>query len=234
MNCIIIDTKKPTEALKKQIATVPGLQLLAVCENILSAKQLLLDHKPDLIFIDIDLPGGYEFIKTLQGKHHIVITTASTTHALEAFDIGATDYLVKPFTDERFLKAMGKIKIESQPATVTPPENTANYFFVKSDNRFEKIEMKGILYIEGLQNYITIQTETKKVITYSSLKSIESYLSEKEFLRVQKSFIVSISKIDRIDSDDVVIGKTSIPISRAIKGEVLRTILNNRLYKYEC
>src|SRR3954469_18102315 len=177
MNCIIIDTKKPTEALKKYIAEIPALQLLAVCENILSAKQLLADHKPDLIFMDIDLPGGLDFIKALQGKHHIVITTTSPDHAIEAFDLGVTDYLLKPFTTERFLKAVDKIKIATQPAPVAVPENSANYFFVKSDNRFEKIEMKGILYIEGLQNYITIQTETKKVITYSSLKSIESYLS---------------------------------------------------------
>lgn len=236
MNCIIIDNKKSADVLKKYICNSPDLQLLAACENIRSAEQLLEEQTPDLIFMDIELPGksAHDFIKASQGKYNIVITTSEKHYAFEAFELGVTDYLLKPFLFERFLKAVNKVKHHLQPIITLPLETNANYFFVKSDNRFEKIDMKGILYIEGLQNYITIQTETKKVITYSSLKSIESYLSENEFLRIQKSFIVSIAKIDRIDSDDVVIGKTSIPISRAIKGEVLRTILNNRLYKYEC
>lgn len=236
LNCLIIEDEKPaSELLKGYVDDVPWLSLAGVCEDVIGATQILNETKIDIIFLDINLPkiNGIHFLKNIQGKYGVILTTAYHDYAVQGFELDASDYLLKPVTFERFLKAVNKTRERlktSKPLLIS--ESEQDYFFVKADNKYEKINKPEILYVEGLQNYITIQTFTKKVVTYSTLKSIETYLSEKEFLRVQKSFIVSISKIDRIDGDDVIIGKTVIPISRALKDEVLKTILNNRLYKF--
>jgi len=237
LNCLIIEDEKPaSDLLKGYVNDVPGLTLAGVCEDVLSATGLLNEQRIDIIFLDINLPkiNGIDFLKTIQGKYSVILTTAYHNYAVQGFELDASDYLLKPVSFERFLKAVNKTRERlknSQAPVVMGPE--PDYFFVKADNKYEKINILEVLYVEGLQNYITIQTLSKKVITYSTLKSIEAYLPEKEFLRVQKSFIVSISKIDRIDGDNVIIGKAVIPISRALKDEVLKTILNNRLYKYK-
>lgn len=237
MNCIIINSNKTDCALLAEyIAKTQRLNLTGIFTDVVTAAKALYSHNPGLVFMDIEEQGAVAFIERLNAGQKLIVISSSPADALQAFDLGATDYLLKPVSYDRFVKAISKIKSDHATNDVKPvhENDDPEYFFVKADNKFEKIHRKEILYIEGLQNYITIQTATKKVITYSSLKSIENYLSEKEFLRVQKSFIVSISKIDSIDSDDVIIGKTSIPISRAIKENVLKTILSNRLYKYQC
>jgi two-component system LytT family response regulator len=237
LNCIIIEDEKPaSELLSGYIREVPGLSLAGVFEDVVSASAFLNAEKIDLIFLDINLPkiNGVDFLKTIQGKYHVILTTAYANYAVQAFDFDAEDYLLKPVSFERFLQAVNKtIGRMKNPVQEKQNEAGPDYFFVKSENKYEKINTDDILFIEALQNYIIIQTESKKVITYSSLKSIESYLPEKAFIRIQKSFIVSVSKIDKIDGEEVVIGKTVIPISRSLKDEVLKFILNNRLYRYK-
>lgn len=237
LNCIIIEDEVPaSEVLKDYVKNIPSLRLIAVFEDVMSALGALQSEKIDIIFLDINLPviNGMDFLKSLKGNYKIIITTAYHNYAIQGFDLGVCDYLLKPVSFERFLKAVNKASSEGAiTQSGIMEEKPLDYFFVKADNKYEKINLNSILYIEALQNYITIHCDTKKVITYSSLKSIESYLPEKEFLRVQKSFIVAISKIDFIESDDLVIGKTVIPISRSIKENVLNSILNNRLFRHK-
>ena len=237
LNCLIIEDEKPaSDLIKDYIESIPGLKLVAVCEDVMSATQILSEQQIDIIFLDINLPkiNGMDFIKTIHKKYHVVITTAYDNYAIQGFELDVIDYLLKPISLERFLKAVNKVmsSIKGEPH-LSQTEIGNDYFFVKSDNKYEKIAIQEILYIEALQNYIVIHCADKKVITYSSLKSIESYLPAKEFLRVQKSFIVSVAKIDRIESDDIVIGKTFIPISRSLKEDVMNSILNNRLFKHK-
>jgi DNA-binding LytR/AlgR family response regulator len=237
LNCLIIEDEKPaSDLIKDYVGTIPGLKLIAVCEDVMSATQILSEQQVDIIFLDINLPkiNGIDFIKTIHKKYHVIITTAYDNYAIQGFELDVTDYLLKPISFERFLKAVNKVmSLIKGEAQVSQNEVGSDYFFVKSDNKYEKIAMQEILYVEALQNYIIIHCTDKKVITYSSLKGIESYLSAKEFLRVQKSFIVSVAKIDRIDGDDVVIGKTLIPISRSLKEDVMNSIVNNRLFKHK-
>lgn len=234
MNCIIIDQDVSAgRVLAEHIARAEGMELRALCDSLQLAKAAI--EIADTIFMDPDMPGldPVSFLDSLAGGQQLIITSASGRHALKAFEWGAVDYLLKPFSPERFTKVSERLKklqaLAPEPHCFVYPD----YFFVKSDSRFERINRDEILYIESLQNYITIQTETKKVITYSSLKSIESYLPERDFLRIQRSFLVSISKIERLDSEDVVVGKTSIPISRSIRERVFKRVLNNRLYKFQ-
>lgn len=235
LNCLIIEDEKPaSELLKGYLENLPGFQLVAECGDVMSATKILAEEKIDIIFLDINLPkvNGIDFLKTIQGKYGVIITTAYHNYAIQGFDLDVCDYLLKPVSFERFMKAVNKTRdlLKNSPVK-NQEENTSDYFFVRSDNKYEKIVLNEILYIEGLQNYITIQMVNKKVITYSSLKNIESYLPQKEFLRVQKSFIVSISKIDKIDGEDIIIGKTTITMSRSLKDEVMNTVLHTRLYK---
>lgn len=234
MNCLIIEDEQPASALLKgYITSLPGLSLVGECSDVMSAASLLAENEVHIIFLDINLPrvNGIDFLKTIQGKYGIVITTAYRDYAVQGFDLDVSDYLMKPITFERFLKAVNKTRDLLKTGQVSSEENSSDYFFVRADSKYEKIVVSDILYIEGLQNYITIQTTSKKVITYSSMKNIEGYLSQKEFLRVQKSFIVALSRIDRIDGEDIVIGKVTIPISRSLKDEVMNTILKTRLYR---
>lgn len=236
LNCLIIEDEKPaSDLIRDYIASIPGLKLIGVCEDVMSASQILNEQKVDLLFLDINLPkiNGMDFLKTLNKKCEVIITSAYHNYAIQGYDLDVADYLLKPVSFDRFLKAVNKVMALKKGEHLSGiNEEDNDYFFVKSDNKYEKIELADILYVEGLQNYINIHCTNKKVITYSSLKSIESYLPEKQFLRVQKSFIVAVSKIDRIAGDDIVIGKTVISISRNLKDEVLNSILKNRLFRH--
>jgi DNA-binding LytR/AlgR family response regulator len=174
------------------------------------------------------------------------LTTAYPQYALESYELDVIDYLVKPIPFDRFLKAVNKAKelfdLKNKPETPnlptqlsiienTPiqPETPTDYFFVKTDSRYEKIFLKDILYVEALQNYVTIQCDKEKITTYVTLKIIEDYLPPQQFLKVQKSFIVALSKIDGIEGMELHIGKHRIPISRQLKEEVMEVIFKGKL-----
>lgn len=237
LKCLIIEDEKPaSDLLKDYIANVPGMELVAVCEEVMTASALLAKEQVDVIFLDINLPriNGIDFIKNLPEKPAIVVTTAYSQYAVDGYELDVADYLMKPISFGRFLKAVQKVRKSSHNQDKGAAEDSSHaYFFVKSDSRYEKITTAEILFVEALQNYITIHCTGKKVVTYSSLRSIETYLPVKDFLRVQKSFIVAVSKIDRISGDDIVIGRHQIPISRSLKEEVMNAILSNKLYRHK-
>jgi DNA-binding LytR/AlgR family response regulator len=179
----------------------------------------------DLLFLDIEMPqmSGLELLKNLPNPPVVIVTTAYPQYALEGFELSVLDYLLKPISMERFLKAALKAKafFEQKNKTITP---TADYFFVKCDGNIERIELRELLYVKALENYIIIQTAQRKYITYLTMKGLEEYLPTKQFVKIHKSYLVPIAKIDRIEGNEVHIGNEKLPLSRNLRAEVLERI----------
>jgi DNA-binding LytR/AlgR family response regulator len=179
--------------------------------------------------------NGIEFLKIIQKPPMVVITTAYPSYALEGFQLNVLDYLLKPITFERFFKAASKARdyhrLLSRPAgeqiSTAPDED---YFFIKCGNKYEKIFFGDILYVEGMQNYVNIYTSKGKFITILSLKSLEENLDKHTFLRVHKSFIVSVSKIESLEGNEIFIQNHRIPISRNYRQLVIDQVVNKRLW----
>jgi DNA-binding LytR/AlgR family response regulator len=238
IRCIIIDDEPlARKGLKEYINDVDFLQPEAEFSNPLKAAKLLSEGTIQLIFLDIQMPriSGLEFFKTLQHAPPVIFTTAYPQYALDGFELNALDYLVKPISFERFLKAAMKAKeyYEVRARNIFDPHtsNKENFFFVKADNKLVKIFFDDILYVEALQNYVSIHTRVKKYITYLTFKSVEEYLPADQFIKTHKSYIASLSKIDNIDGNDIRIGEYHIPISRTTKDEVMERLLKGRFLK---
>ena len=168
-----------------------------------------------------------EFIKAMDKKCHIILTTAYHQYALEGFELDVVDYLLKPISWERFMKAVNKV-LEYQK--LLSPKNSTDqiaidHIFVRAEGRMEKVLFDEILFVESHQNYVSIHTAGRKIITYSSLKNIEALLPAIRFVKVQKSFIVAIDKINSLQGGNISIGGTSIPISRKLKDEIRNKVL---------
>ena len=197
------------------------MDLVGEFDNPLKASELLSRGNVQLLFLDIQMPKitGVDFFKTLKHAPPVIFTTAYPQYALEGFDLNALDYLVKPISFERFLKAALKakefyeIRKHNEEAAT---ENKEGYFFIKSDNKLVKILFDDILFAEALQNYVTIHTADKKYITYLTFKSVEEYLPADRFIKTHKSYIVSAAKINSIEGNDIRIGNITSP-SAAMK-----------------
>lgn len=178
---------------------------------------------------------GLEFMKTLQKPMPVIFTTAFPQFALDGFELNALDYLVKPISFDRFLKAALKAKeyyeVRQKNETGETTAEPSDHFFIKADNRLVKVSFGDILFIEALQNYVVVHTQDKKFITYLTFKSVEEYLPPVQFIKVHKSYIVSASKIDSIEGNDIRIGQHHIPISRNLKDEVMDKLLKGKFLK---
>lgn len=236
LQCIIIDDEPLARTgLQEYIQDVGFLQLAGEFDNPMKAIDILMQQKIDLIFLDIQMPRmtGLEFLKSLAQPPLVIFTTAYPQYAVEGFELNAIDYLLKPFSFERFWKAVIKAKSlrepAGQPAAATGAE--PDYFFIKSDNKLIKIKYDEILFVEALQNYVAVHTTEKKYITYLTFRSIEEYLPAGRFVRTHKSFIVAAAKVESIEGNDIRIGQHHIPISRTEREAVLQQLLRNRLLK---
>jgi DNA-binding LytR/AlgR family response regulator len=233
INCIIIDDEPlARKGLKEYIADVGFLHLAGEFDNPLKAAEILAKKKADLLFLDIQMPKitGIDFLKTLKHPPPVIFTTAYPQYALEGFDLNALDYLVKPISFDRFLKAALKAKEYYELRNQNAAEKT-DYFFIKSDNKLVKIFFNDVLFIEALQNYVIVQTIGKKFITYLTFKSVEEYLPVENFLKTHKSFIVAIDKIGSIEGNEIRIANYSIPISRNEKEQVMEKLLKGKFLK---
>jgi DNA-binding LytR/AlgR family response regulator len=236
INCLIVDDEPVArKGIAEYVAEVDFLNLVGECENAIKASAVLSQHPVDLIFLDIHMPklSGIEFLKTLNHPPLIIFTTAYSEYALEGYSLDVVDYLVKPITFDRFLKAVQKAseihgfkKMAGQQR-----DKQEDYFFVKSDSKFEKVFYHEVRYIEALQNYAVIHISGKKLITYITMTSLEHQLPSDRFLKVHKSYIVSIANIKAIEGNEIIIGDARIPISRNLKDEVVNQILGNKLFK---
>jgi DNA-binding LytR/AlgR family response regulator len=235
INCVIIDDEPlARKGLREYIADAGFLNLTGEFDSPLKATELISSGQVQLLFLDIQMPRitGLDFFKSLQHPPPVIFTTAYPQYALEGFEVNALDYLVKPFSFDRFLKAALKAKEYYEVRETNSAEAAASdYFFIKSDNKLIKIQFEDVLYVEALQNYVTIHTPAKKYMTYLTFKAVEDYLPADKFIKVHKSYIVAASRIDSIEGNDIRIGQQHIPISRNLKEEVMEKLLKNRFLK---
>lgn len=239
LKCVIIDDEPlARECIANYVAKVDFLQIGGTGSNPLDLTRLLDAYAIDLIFLDIQMPvmNGIDFLKMAQNPPMVIITTAYPSFALEGFQLDVLDYLVKPITFDRFFKAVNKAKDYYQLVNKATPDLTkirtaGDYFFIKCDYKYERIYFDDILYIQGLQNYVTIFTNKGKYITLLNLKNVEENLDKQSFIRVHKSYIVSIPKIEAIENNDIIIQSSHIPISRNYRDEVIDRVINNKLWK---
>lgn len=205
------------------ISKTPFLELAGAFDNPLDAIDFLSSESVDLIFADIQMPdlSGIEFARTLENAPKIIFTTAYEKYALEGFKLNAIDYLLKPFSYEEFLKAAQKARKQSELEAAAVPSIEANnqFLFLKSEYKIRRINFNDILYIEGLKDYIKVYTtgEDKPVLSLNSMKSLEQKLPEEKFMRVHRSFIVNLEKIDTIERSRIIFGKIYIPVSDQYK-----------------
>ena len=237
MNCIIVDDEPlAREAMKLLIDETNDLQLIGSFNNAATASDFMEQHGVDLVFLDIQMPGitGIEFARMISKRTLVIFTTAYTEYALDSYEVDAIDYLIKPVEQERFQKAVDKalsyhslLLKEEKEAIETIV--AAEYFFVKAERRYFKVNFSDILFIEGLKDYIKIYTEDqpKPILSLMSMKSMEELLPPTRFMRVHRSFIVQKDKIRIIDRGRIVFDKTYIPISDSYK-QVFQTFLDER------
>ncbi len=239
INCIIVDDEPLAQDLiEDYIKKIPFLNLKGKCNSAFEAFDYLRNDKIDLIFLDIHMPNvsGLDFIKSLDTKPMFIFTTAYSEHAIDAFDLNAIDYLVKPIPFDRFLKSANKavnhysMIHSSSPAINEKPQventNKTDYFFIKVDYKERKVNFDDILYIEGLKDYIKIHlaNSQKPIITHNSLKNIILTLKDHKFVRVHKSFIVSINHIKSITKNRIIVEDRWIPIGDNYKEDFLNSI----------
>ncbi|MEJ7768584.1 MAG: LytTR family DNA-binding domain-containing protein [Chitinophagaceae bacterium] len=237
INCIIIDDEPLSRnGLKEYVQDTDFLNLVGEYEHPLKAMSAMLPQSIQLIFLDIQMPKltGVEFMKSLQHPPLVIFTTAYPQYAIEGFDLSAVDYLLKPFSFDRFLKAAMKAKLlldgKSSVYDLAKPLDP-DHFFIKVDNKLLKIRFDEILYVEALQNYVAIHTASKKYVTYLTLKNVEEQLPTTHFVKIHKSYLVALQKVDCIEGNEVKIGACSLPISRLVREDVLDRILQNKLLK---
>jgi two-component system, LytTR family, response regulator LytT len=205
------------------IEKTPGLKLLGKFDNPIDAAEFLADKTVDLIFVDIQMPdlSGIEFTRLLEKGPKVIFTTAFEKYALEGYKLEIVDYLLKPFSYEEFLVSIQKVQrlmsLEKRAAIKVDANN--EFLFLKSDYKIKRINFNDILYIEGLKDYVKVYTQnnSKPLLSLTSLKLLESKLPESKFMRVHRSFIVNLEKIDTIERSRIVFGKEYIPVSDQYK-----------------
>ena len=217
ISCIVVeDEPLAMERTVGYIRKLPGLSLSVTFDNALDAFAYLQTNKTDLIFLDINLGdvSGLQLLESVRISSDVIITTAYPEYALKRYDLDVTDYLLKPFTFERFLQAVGKVQ---QPGERKESQQEKDYFFVKTSNRLEKIFYADVLYIEGMRDYRKIHTTGKKIMTVQTFAELEAQLPQTIICRVHKSYMVSVGKIDSIEKDIIHIAQTAIPVSETYR-----------------
>jgi len=205
------------------IEKTPGLKLIGKFDNPIDASEFLADTNVDLIFVDIQMPdlSGIEFTRLIEKGPKVIFTTAYEKYALEGYKLEIVDYLLKPFSYEEFISAVHKVQklLRLEQKTLNKVDANSEFLFLKSDHKIKRINFNDILYIEGMKDYVKVYTQNtpKPVLSLSSLKMLESKLPESKFMRVHRSFIVNLDKIDTIERSRIVFGKEYIPVSDQYK-----------------
>lgn len=236
ISCIIVeDEPLARNLLTDYVRKVPYLDLLNTFANPLEAIDFLRENAVDLLFLDIQMPEitGISLLKVLQKKPLVVLTTAYSDYALESYDFDVLDYLLKPITFERFLRAVEKAnqRLSTAPAIVEKAGQDAGhpFVFVKDGTKLVKIRLDDILYVEGLKDYVTIHTRQQKVVTLQRLKNLEDQLPANKFIRIHHSFIIALDAIDAVHKGEVQIGNASLPISDSYKKSFKEFIEKNQM-----
>lgn len=236
IRCIIVDDEPLAHDLVITFCKrLPHLEVVAQCYDALEALEWLNSNKADLIFLDLNMPRlkGFEFLRTLQDPPKVIVTTAYKEHALEGYELAIEDYLVKPFSFERFLKAVNKAirstSSEAAKAEIRQEEQkqkSASRFFVKGEKEYHQVSTDDILYVEAKGNYAVMVLNEEDILVHEKISDLEELLPRPDFLRIHRSFIVAADKITTIKGDTISIGNHEVPIgqtySKAIREELLK------------
>ncbi len=229
--CLIIDDELPARGLiETYLEVLPDFEVVKTLDNAVEGFVYLQNNTIDLLFLDIQMPkmSGLELLKALHTRPKVILTTAYREYAVEGFDLDVFDYLVKPISQERFLKAISKylhFQEITKPATVQASTYDAAYLFLKVDKEQKKVFLNEILYIEGLKDYIKVYTTQGRFIVNERLGYMEAKLPETKFIRVHKSFIIAIDKVSTYNSDFLKIDEQEIPIGKVYKQNFLSKIV---------
>ena len=217
------------KGLQGYVEKIDFLELTGVCEDAVQLNSLLKEKPADLLLLDIEMPyvTGIDFLKNTPNPPKVIFTTAYEQYALKGYELDVLDYLLKPISFDRFLKAANKAfdYFNSGQETNQP------YLFVKAEGRLEKINFDEILFVEALENYVAIYTREKKLITHSTLKAMQENLPASRFIQPHKSYLVNIAAVNSIEGNLLHIGKFQVPISKYLKEEVMERIVNNKLLR---
>lgn len=234
IQCLIVDDEPVArEILENHLARIEMVDVAASCKNAVEAFNLINSKKIDLIFLDINMPeiSGLSFAKSINRDIKIIFTTAYREYAVDGFDLQAVDYLLKPISFERLIQAVQKYLDENVPVELVESKEIllekSDFIFVRSDRKMIKINFSEIRFVESLSDYVKIHLSDKIVITRETMQNVEVRLPQYEFIRVHRSFLVSLANIDSFTNEFVEIGKRQIPISRSYKTEVLARLETN-------
>ncbi|WP_420551947.1 LytR/AlgR family response regulator transcription factor [Tenacibaculum aiptasiae] len=219
IRCLIIDDEPSSQnVLKLFINKIEYLELIHICNDALEALDFLKSNDIDLLFLDINMPhlSGISFYKSLKNPPKVIFTTAYSEYALDGFEVDAIDYLLKPFSFDRFLKAVSKIK--------NLKDNSIDYIIIKSEKKLHQIKVNDIYYIEGLGDYIKVHLKDTFLITYKTLKKITDLLPKSNFVQVHKSYIINKNRLDYIEGNLAVINSKNIPLGQKYKSTFLNKL----------
>lgn len=247
IRCLAVDDEAyASKIIADYIGKIPFLHLVGTTKSAIDALTQVMQGNIDLVFLDIQMPEltGMQFLKLCDNKCKVILTTAYPEYALEGYEHDVIDYLVKPIAFDRFLKAVNKahkILSATKPTPVITPSapenipasalNTTDYIFIKGEtkNKFLKVNYDDILYIEGLKNYVSLFTAEQRMVTYQTLRDLETQLPQPPFYRIHKSYIVSVDKIRMVDGNQVYIGECSIPIGETYRDGFLKVIRDSEI-----
>jgi DNA-binding LytR/AlgR family response regulator len=236
LKCIIVDDEPiARKVLKEFIEDVEFLELAGQAENPLKAMPLLNANDIDIIFLDINMPkiNGINFLRNSKTNASVIMTTAYTDYAVDAYGLDVVDYLVKPIALDRFLKACNKAKDadEYKKQLLVNPQPASDHFFIKCDKQIEKVFYNDLLYAEAMLNYVMLHTSSRRMMVYITINSLEEQLPSEIFIKVHKSFIVNSNKIKSIEGNILDIGNAKITISQNLREKVLNEILKDKMIK---
>lgn len=238
LNCVIVEDEPLARNLMiEYVKKVPSLTLIEACSNPLAVIDVLRSNQVDLLFLDVQMPEltGISLLKVLQKRPLVILTTAYSEYALEGYELDVADYLLKPITFERFLKAIDKVtqRLEAKSAPVVTEkivhEIGQPFVFVKDGTKLVKVLLEDILYVEGLKDYVTIHTRDRKIVSLQRLKALEDQLPSDQFIRIHNSFIIALRAIDVIHKGDVQIREAMLPIGETYKKSFREFIDRNRM-----
>ncbi|GAA3968536.1 LytR/AlgR family response regulator transcription factor [Mucilaginibacter dorajii] len=236
LNCLIIDDEPiARKLLQEYIDEIDFLTLAGMAENPLKATNLLNELDIDLVFLDINMPrmNGLQFLRSVANLPMVIMTTAYGQYALDGFEMAVVDYLVKPFSLDRFLKASQKaLELKTlRSKQAAPAETSPEYFYVKCDGKIERVLYEDLIYVEAMANYVVLYTIPKKLVVYLTIKGIQEKLPADNFLQVHKSYIVNTKMINTIEGNMLNLGSAKITMGTSFYDEVMEKILKGRYFK---
>lgn len=227
LRCLIVDDEPlAQEVIENYILRVSDLQLVKKCDDAMQAFDVLRKEKIDLIFLDIQMPviDGLGFLKSMKNTPSVIITTAFPQHALESYDFDVVDYLLKPISFERFLKAVHKVLDFKKISHAEGSESNPDYLFLKVDSKLVRVNFSDILYIEGMKDYLKVFLKDKFLVVHMTMKKIEEMIPRNKFVRVHKSYIVSLPAIKSIVGNYIELSDKQIPIGANYKDELIKIV----------